>query len=104
MKLGELLANLGEQQWNHWVFVAETDAIDADTDCVVMDTFDVDLAEDGDTPKAIADIGYSEFLQIVDLESITENLRHQKPDFSRQDYLEAVLYYYRDDAFVQLNT
>ena len=79
----------------------EFGCIDADTDCAVMETFDVDLAKSGDTHKVITDIGYCEFLQIVDLEGFADNLRRRQPDFSTQQCLDAVLYYYRQDACIQ---
>ena len=48
--------------------------------------------------------GYQAFLSIADLQDVKSNLLEQKANFNQHDLLNAVNYYYENDAFVLITS
>ena len=102
MPLKTLLQTLDEQHWNHWVYIPDDVSVDAETPCIVYaGDIDEDLTDNG-IPLKMHQLGQVEFLMIADLQDVQQNLEQQKPSTTFDDLLNATLYFFRNDAFIQM--
>ena len=100
-KLSYILKNIDDFKWSDALFLPEDDAWEKDTEGMVLDPDDVEDDED-DVPRDAKENNLMYALGIQTIQSIVSNLKQQKPDISENDLLEAFLYYYNNDAYIEL--
>lgn len=90
---------------DQWLYVAAaTRAIELATPCYCLsiDTNKLSPEEQDEMDACPEAIGLKSFLCVSQLEDIAQNLRLQVPQFSDQDLVQAIDYYWRHDAFINL--
>lgn len=68
---------------------------------MVLDPDDVEDDED-DVPREAKEKHLMYALSIQTIQSIVSNLKQQMHDISENDLVEAFLYYYNNDAYIEL--
>ena len=102
--LRSFIGTIGSNQ-DQWLYIpASTGEIEFSTLCY---RFAVDASElspdQQDTLDAYPEsVGLKCFLCASQLDDIVGNLRQQRPHFSEQDLIQAINYYWRNDAFFNL--
>ena len=100
-KLSFILKNIEEYRWSDALFLPKDDVWGKDTEGMVLDPDDVEDDED-DVPSEAKENHLMYTLSIQIIQSIVRNLEQQKHDFSEDDLVEAFLYYYDNDAYIEL--
>jgi len=86
-------------QYYQWLFFAENEEVTLDTSCLaVREDFD----EFDEFAEQLEDSNIRSFLSTAQLEDIVENLRLQKADYTDEELLAAVNFYWKNDAFITL--
>lgn len=102
--LRSVIDALGSLQ-NQWLYIpAATKEIEFATPCssLAIDENELSPEEQDELDAYPETAGLKSFLCISQLEDIAQNLRHQFPNFSDQDLVKAINYYWRHDAFISL--
>lgn len=98
--LEELLATVESLPWNHSLYLSADDTTwSLGSRALVWDQDDVDDGEA--TPAVPASLGLKSVLSISTVQDIVSN-RKQQGDWALEDLYVAVLYYYRNDAFIRV--
>ena len=100
-KLSFILKNIEEFKWSDALFLPKDDVWEKDTEGMVLDPDDVEDDED-DVPREAKENHLMYTLSIQTIQSIVRNLEQQNHDFSEDDLVEAFLYYYDNDAYIEL--
>ncbi len=90
---------------DQWLYIsAATRAIEFSTPCYCLsiDANELSPEEQDELDAYPETIGLYSFLCVSQLEDIAQNLRQQVPRFSDQDLVQAINYYWRHDAFINL--
>lgn len=74
-----------------------------DSECLVWDVDDV-IDDDIDLPEPAVKRGFDYVLDLQAVLSIVENIRAQRPAASTELLLDAFLFYWRHDAFIDVST
>lgn len=80
------------------LYMAPNAPFDLDIPVLVHDINDVD--GDADLPKIALDLGYDYVLTMQTIQSIVANARAQNPNATPDDLIDALSYYYDNDAFI----
>ena len=100
-KLSFVLKNIEDFKWSDALFLPEDDAWEKDTEGMVLDPDDVENDAD-DVPREAKEKHLMYALGIQTIQSIVRNLEQQNHDISENDLVEAFLYYYNNDAYIEL--
>ncbi|MBP3351512.1 MAG: hypothetical protein J6L65_03820 [Lachnospiraceae bacterium] len=99
-KLSYILENINDFKWSDALFLPKEEVWELDTEGLIWDPDDVEDESD-EVPKAAMDLGLIYALSIQDIQDIVYNAKQQKENVSADDLLEAYLYYYDNDAYVE---
>lgn len=99
--LAEVLSNIEDFSWSDALYLPDDEVWSKCTKGVILDPDDVEDDED-DLPKYAKDHNLTYALSIQNIEGIVENVREQKREPTIEDYLQAYLFYYDHDAFIDL--
>lgn len=98
-KLVDVLRNIESFEWSKALFLPEDEIWGNDTKCMILDPNDV---EDDEVPQTALENGLCYALDVQLIQAIVQNISEQKKDFTDEDLLEAFLYYYDNDAYIEL--
>ena len=101
------LDRLGEFPGDGWLVVKRgMDALRAVTLCwpIIVRGVDCSPEEEDIFDRWMAESDYASFLCEEQLEGIVANLAQQKADYTSSDVVYAVEYYWKNDAFCDLNS
>lgn len=90
---------------DQWLYIPrEISKIDLSTPCYILaiDPHELSPEEQDELDEYLKSVGLSCFLTFTDLEQVAENLRQQRRNASDLDFLGAIDYYWRHDAFICL--
>jgi hypothetical protein len=91
-------------EWNLYAYIDSSAVISMSSLILIIDDDEEDERDENDEPTYPPSKGYKSFLSVADLQSIKSNLAQQKPNYINSELLEAVKFYYENDAFVLVNT
>ena len=104
--LRNFLMELGSHP-DQWLYISsESAAVELDTPChpLVVDGSGLSSEEQDELDVYPKTVGLTCFLCLTQLEDVAHNLRQQRPQFSEQELLNAINYYWHRDAFINLPT
>ena len=97
-RLGSVLSNIEALPPDSWLYISESVAeVDANTLCLPISS---DSEDPEDVERVVRGNGLKEFLSASDLVEVIENLRQQKSTFTELELIEAVNYFWKNDAFI----
>ena len=99
-KLSYVLENIDKFEWSDALFLPEDEKWNLDTEGLICDPNDVENASD-EVPRAAKEHNLMDALSIQDIQDIVYNAKLQKETGSIDELLEAYLYYYDNDAFIE---
>ncbi len=99
-KLSYILKNSNQFDWSDALFLPEDEVWNKETEGMVLDPDDV---EDDviDLPKDAIDNNLIYALSMQLIQSIVENVKKQRMEVSEEDLIEAFLFYYDNDAYIE---
>lgn len=97
-KLAFVLENIDKFKWSDALFLPEDEEWNKDTEGMVLDPDDVE--EDDDIPKEAKERKLMYALSIQTIKSIIQNISQQKSEISEEELVEAYLFYYDNDAYI----
>lgn len=98
--LKKLVDEIEEYEWLLDVYVDSEEGLRPETRVLILhDESEDDLDEDGE-PVYPASNGYSYFMSIHQITSVIDNLADGGGDLGTYSIIEALLYYYDNDAFM----
>ena len=93
-----------KKYWIFWmvqsVVLTEDEIWYVDTMCMILDPNDVE-GDDDEAPKIALENGVSYALDVQTIQSIVQNISEQKRIYTDEELLEAFLYYYDNDAYIE---
>lgn len=98
-KLIYVLQNIQDFKWADALFLPENEIWNKDTEGMVLDPDDVENDED-EIPKVAREKKLMYVLSIQIIKSIVMNAYQQKHQIREEELLEAFLYYYDNDAYI----
>lgn len=98
-KLGFILENIDKFKWSDALYLPEDETWNKDTEGMVLDPDDVEDDED-EVPKEAKEKNLIYALNIQIIQSIVDNSYQQKSKLSVEELVEAYLYYYDYDAYI----
>ncbi|WP_257819108.1 DUF7716 domain-containing protein [Burkholderia glumae] len=98
--LGDVLRNVSEFPWNHALYMPHGVDWTASTACAVLDPDDFENEANPERPKFAIEHSLHYALGIQVVQSIVENARLQRPDATVPDLVEAFIFYYDNDAYI----
>ncbi|WGY71010.1 hypothetical protein KEC55_28830 [Burkholderia cepacia] len=98
--LREVLVGIDQVPWNYALFMPHGVDWNENTKCAVLNPNDFENEPDPDRPRFAVDndLHYALGIQIV--ESIVDNARDQRDNASVSDLVDAFVYYYDNDAYI----
>ena len=99
-KLIDVLRNIESFEWANALFLPEDEIWCIATKCMILDPNDIE--EDDEAPPIALEKGLNYALDVQSIQAIVKNLSEQKKDYTDEDLLEAFLYYYDNDAYIEL--
>ena len=100
-KLSFILKNIEKFKWSDALFLPEDEVWEKDTEGMVLDPDDVE-DDDDDVPREAKEKHLMYALNIQTIQLIVKNLEQQNHHYSEGDLMEAFLYYYNNDAYIEL--
>lgn len=98
-KLGFILENIDKFKWSDALYLPEDEIWNKDTEGMVLDPDNVENDED-EVPKEAKEKNLIYALNIQIIQSIVDNSYQQKSKLSVEELVEAYLYYYDYDAYI----
>ncbi len=98
-KLAFILNNAETFLWSDALFLPEDEVWDNNTEGLIWDPDDIEDDED-ELPKAAIENKLMYTLSIQSIQLIVQNARMQKQNISEDELLEAFLFYYDNDAYI----
>lgn len=98
-KLGFILENIDKFKWSDALYLPEDEIWNKDTEGMVLDSDNVENDED-EVPKEAKEKNLIYALNIQIIQSIVDNSYQQKSKLSVEELVEAYLYYYDYDAYI----
>ena len=103
VKLRDVLLNLEDFERRDALFMVRDEKWGLNTKCAVLDPDDVE--DDADEESRFAmDNNLKYTLNMQEIRGIVMNAYEQKSSCTENELLEAFLYYYNHDAFIELET
>lgn len=99
--LGEVLRDPERFPWDYALYAHPDRAFDLAMPVLIWDVDDVE--EDSDIPAEATALGFDYVLGMQTVQGIVSNALQQRPEASIDQLLEALDFYYRNDAFVVWN-
>lgn len=102
----ECINNSGQGYWLLFRDVEGEVEISLSTEMfpVTGDTGDLSDEEYEEFDNSIHECGYSNFLNLDQMEDIVSNLKMQKSNYSENELINAIEYYFSHDAFLDIKT
>ena len=100
-KLSYILNNIMNFKWSDALFLPEDEVWNKDTKGMVLDPDDVEDDED-EVPKEAKKKQLMYALNIQTVQAIVKNVEQQNHYFTDDDLVEAFLYYYDNDAYIEI--
>lgn len=100
MTLRDMLDSIDKQPWDFALYMPHGVDWNENTLCAVLNPDDFDNEPDPDRPKFAADHGLHYALGIQVVKSIVENARAQRHGATISDLVNAFVYYYDNDAYI----
>ena len=97
-----ILNNMETFKWSDALFLPENEVWDKHTKGLIQDPDDIENDED-ELPKAAIENHFIYTLSIQSIQLIVENAKRQKQNISDDDLLEAFLFYYDHDAYMDFS-
>lgn len=104
LNLENLLDQVESLKWNLETYIASVQCFDGSTLLIIIDDDEENERDENDNAAYATSKGYDLFLSISDLQSIKSNLLEQNPNFKLSELINAVNYYFDNDAFVAINS
>lgn len=98
-KLSFILENIDKFKWSDALFLPEDEVWNGDTEGMVLDPDDVE-DDDDEVPKEAKERKLIYALNIQAIQSIVQNVFQQKSKISVEELVEAYLFYYDNDAYI----
>ncbi len=102
VKLRDVLLNLDDFERRDALFMVRNEEWGLNTKCAVLDPDDVEDDAD-EEPRFAMDNNLKHVLNMRDIRGIVMNAYEQKSNCTGNDLLEAFLYYYKNDAFIEFS-
>jgi hypothetical protein len=102
--LNNVMIDVESLEWNLYVYIDSSTAISMASLIMIINDDEESERDENDEPMYPRSKGYNSFLSVADLQDVKSNLAEQKPNFIINELIEAVKYYYENDAFVQVNS
>ena len=100
IQLKELFDTLKNQPWDHTIYTKEPKFKMLDQSILILDD-DAEIGRDeNNEPLYATEKGFKYFLSVSCVQDIRDNLKSQKPDYTLDELLVAVDFYYHNDAFI----
>lgn len=100
LKLGDVLRTADTLPSDHALYLPAKEEWDKDSPSAVLHPDDADDAEDEPTFAKIHGLKYA--LDVATLQDIVANAKDQQRDIDLPGLLQALRYYYENDAFIAL--
>ena len=104
----EALLNISNSSGTAWLYLPRDRNWSLDSECAILESEEVppELADDPNAgvPEFARQNGLMQVLPVTVVQDIVMNARMQKALPTVDDYLKAVLYYYKHDAFIDLTS
>lgn len=97
--LVEVISIIDELPWRNAVYLPVNILWDKDTYCATLDPDDSE--EQDEEPAFARQHGLRYALDVHIVQQIVENAKQQKPDVDIDSLIDAFLYYYNNDAFIE---
>lgn len=94
MKFSDIINNLPIINEKLAIYIPKDSQCELNDDCLLMNY-------DDDNDKKYSHYKY--FLGVYDIVDIVSNLSQQNPSYSINDVINAIKYYYENDAFINLS-
>ncbi len=98
-KLSFVLKNIEEFQWSDALFLPEDEVWNVDTEGLILDPNDVE-DDSEEVPRVAKEKNLMYALSVQDVQNIVYNAKQQKEKAAVTELLEAYLYYYDNDAYI----
>ena len=99
--LSYILKNIESFRWSDALFLPKDETWKNNTRGMVLDPDDVEDDED-EVPREAKEKNLIYVLNIQTIQGIVRNIREQKANYSEDELLKAFLYYYDNDAYIDL--
>ncbi|WP_291571657.1 DUF7716 domain-containing protein [Clostridium sp. UBA4548] len=103
LKLRDILLNSEDFKWSDALFLVRDEEWTLDSECAVLDPDDVEDDAD-EEPRFASDNNMKYALSMQDIQSIVDNANQQHEYSSEGELLQAFLYYYDHDAYIEFDT
>ena len=100
--LRDVLTNASDFLWSDSLFLPDDEEWGPDTRVLIWDPNDVDSDED-EVPKIAEENGLFCSIGIQMVQQIVENAKQQLESCTAEQLLQAFLYYYDNDAFIEFS-
>lgn len=101
-KLTFILNNIEKFNWSDALFLPENEVWDNHTEGFIWDPDDVGDDEDA-LPKAANENKFMYTLSIQSIQLIVQNAKKQKQNISEDELLQAFIFYYDNDTYIDFN-
>lgn len=98
ISLRDLLVDVEKYSWKDSLFFSKEGEWSLDSNCAVLNMDD--LEDDEEIPPFAFDNNLRYVLTIQEVQDVVKNIRLQNEDCSEEDLIKALLYYYKNDAFI----
>jgi hypothetical protein len=102
LKLRDVLLSSESYEWSDALFMGRNEVWTLDSKCTVLDPDDVEDDAD-EEPRFAAENNMNYTLSMQDIQSIVDNAKQQCENCTENDLLQAFLYYFDNDAFIEFN-
>jgi len=102
MKLSDVLESVSELPWNEALYLPASKEWTLESPAIVWDADDVG-DDESEVPDFPAEHEMTYVLGVTTVQDIVSNARQQRPNCSINEKFEALLYYVRHDAFIELS-
>jgi len=104
IRLGDIFNNASDFLWKYALYLPLDNDWTLETLGAVLDPMDV---ENPDDPEDIPDFAKKNSLKYIlmigDFQQVVENAREQIIDITQSDLLEALKFYFKNDAFIEFS-
>ena len=97
--LRDVINSIQEYPWEDWLFLPQDENWHIDTKCAVLNLDDLDDEEE--VPMFANENALKLVLNISDVQDIVENYLQNHKDATIDDLFNAVMYYFKHDAFIE---
>ena len=106
MTLKELLLEIAQQSTKAWLYLPDDKRWDLNSMCAVLESEEVppELEDEPDAgiPQFAKQNKLIQVLPVTVVQDVVKNARAQKANATVEDLFKALLFYYKNDAFVDL--